>query len=520
MTSSDLKLHTRSIASILAIFDIVIADIDIHNIVLDSREVKPFSLFIAHQGTQENGSRFINDAIDKGAKLVLVNTDKTEEHGNVHTVSKALIIRFFELEKQIGFICSAFNQDVSRKLQCVAITGTNGKTSVAHICAQLSATCEENAGTIGTMGVNFYRQGKVPEKLADTINTTPDIASLHHYANLIKQQGGKRLCLEASSHGLDQERLMGFTIEVAAFTNLSQDHLDYHSSLEAYASAKRLLLKQEGVRYLVLNADDPQSQQWMEHAPEHMSICLCSVNHYSSEQLIHEYAKHQQHRFCIALNPHFTSNGSTFEIESSWGNASVSLPLIGQFNIANLLTAMSALLMQGVDFYRLIDAIALLDGVPGRMEVFDSSDHGNIIVDYAHTPDALEQALIAARQHANGKLMVIFGCGGDRDNAKRSQMGSVAEMWADEVILTQDNSRNELPENIIADIQQGIQEKSKLKIQLERTVAIKEAYLTSHTDDLILVAGKGHEEYLELNSVREYYNEREFVKQLTMELRG
>jgi UDP-N-acetylmuramoyl-L-alanyl-D-glutamate--2,6-diaminopimelate ligase len=200
--------------------------------------------------------------------------------------------------------------------------------------------------------------------------------------------------------------------------------------------------------------------------------------------------------------------------------ASISLPLIGQFNIANLLTAFSALLLQGINFERLVDAVALLEGVPGRMEVFESTQHGNIIVDYAHTPDALKQALIAARQHTIGKLTVIFGCGGDRDNSKRSQMGKIAELWADEIILTQDNSRNESLENIIADIQQGIQKKSKLKIELERTSAIEQAYLNSHIDDLIVVAGKGHEEYLELNSVREYYNEREYVKQLTMELRG
>ena len=154
------------------------------------------------------------------------------------------------------------------------------------------------------------------------------------------------------------------------------------------------------------------------------------------------------------------------------------------------------------------------------MEVFESRTHGNIIVDYAHTPDALEQALLAARQHVIGKLTVVFGCGGDRDNSKRAQMGRIAEKWADEVVLTQDNSRNEQAESIIADIQHGIAEKSKLKIELQRTAAIKHAYQNSHTDDLIVVAGKGHEEYLELNSVREYYNEREYVKQLTMELRG
>jgi len=521
MMSNEGKLQTRSIASILAIFDIVIADTEVDNIVLDSRNVDHNSLFIAHQGTRDNGAKYVQDAIDNGAKLVLVNTTNTEQHGEVDSIDKTRIVNFFELEEQIGFICSAFHQHVSNTLQCVAVTGTNGKTSVAHICAQLSASCGEEAATIGTMGVGFYAKSQTPIKIAETINTTPDIARMHELAHLVKNRGGRRLCIEASSHGLHQKRLSGFKVDVAAFTNLTQDHLDYHPSLKEYAKAKRLLLKQDGIRYLVLNADDEESHHWVEHAPEHTIICLCSVEQATSTALFQAYAKHnQQYKYCIALNLRFTPGGSAFEMESSWGMASISLPLIGQFNIANLLTAFSALLLQGVSFEHLVNAVPSLEGVPGRMEVFESTKYGNIIVDYAHTPDALKQALLAARQHALGKLTVIFGCGGDRDNSKRSQMGRIAETWADEIILTQDNSRNESPQNIIADIQQGIQEKSKLKIELERTSAIKRAYLNSHTDDLIVVAGKGHEEYLELNSVREYYNEREYVKQLTMELRG
>ena len=520
MPSNEDKLQTRSIASILAIFDILITATEVDNIVLDSRRANHNSLFIAHQGSSKNGAKYVQDAINNGAKLVLVNTNNIAQHSEVDSIGKALIISFFELEEQIGFICSAFHQHVSNKLQCVAITGTNGKTSVAHICAQLSASCGENAGTIGTMGVGFYPNKQTPIKISETINTTPDIACMHQFAHLVKHLGGTRLCIEASSHGLHQKRLSGFKVDVAAFTNLTQDHLDYHPSLYEYAKAKRLLLKQDGIRYLVLNADDKESHHWADQAPEHSIICLCSANQRSSASLLQAYVKHnQQYKYCIALNPHFTSNGSTFKIQSSWGVASISLPLIGQFNIANLLTAFSSLLLQGVSFERLVDAVPLLKGVPGRMEVFESIKYGNIIVDYAHTPDALEQALLAARQHVTGKLTVIFGCGGNRDNSKRSQMGKVAELCADEVILTQDNSRNELPEDIIADIQQGIHQKSKLKVELERTSAIKQAYLSSHTDDLIVVAGKGHEEYLELKSVREYYNEREYVKQLTMEVR-
>jgi UDP-N-acetylmuramoyl-L-alanyl-D-glutamate--2,6-diaminopimelate ligase len=280
-------------------------------------------------------------------------------------------------------------------------------------------------------------------------------------------------------------------------------------------------LKQEGLRSVVLNADDDESLNWGAKLPSHLTVCLCSIKAQNEQALLDKFADCDHHyKYCIANTPRFTPNGSAFELESSWGNASISLPMIGFFNIANLLSAMSALLLQGLSFDKLVSAIPMLQGVPGRMEVFESRKHANIIVDYAHTPDALEQALVASRPHVLGKLTVVFGCGGDRDSNKRSQMGRVAEKWADHVVLTQDNSRSESPENIIADIMLGMQGKSNLAIELERKEAIKTAYLKSDSDDLVLVAGKGHEEYLELNNVRKYYNEREYVKQLTLELLG
>lgn len=519
--SSEFALGTLSVAKVLALFDIVIPNIDVDNIVLDSRDANPGSLFIAHKGTQENGEKYVRDALDKGIKIALVDTEHAQQHGDIEEIDGALIIKFFDLEKHIGSICREFYQNVSSKLKCIATTGTNGKTSVVHICAQLSAFCGEKAGTIGTMGVSYYAKDQSAEKICDTINTSPDIASLNKFAHLLKQKGAARLCIEASSHGLTQNRLSGFQINVASFTNLTQDHLDYHHTFAEYAKAKRLLLKQEGLRHLVLNADDQESHCWVKQVANDIEICLCSIKQASAKELLQAYSQHQHDfKYCIAVNTCFSPNGSTFDIDSSWGQASLSLSLIGPFNISNLLNAFSALLMQGLSFDLLVKAIPKIKGVAGRMEVFESKKYANVIVDYAHTPDALQQALLAARQHAIGKLVVIFGCGGNRDNSKRSQMGSAAEAFADEIILTQDNSRNESPDMIVADISKGIHDKSKLKIQLARTIAIKEAYLNSQTDDLILVAGKGHEEYLELNSVREYYNEREYVKQLTVELRG
>ena len=524
------KAATRSISEVLGLFDIHIDEpmrassrgsTPITDIVVDSRDANESTVFVALKGTHTNGREYVQDAIENGAKLLLVDTDQTELHGEVDSVSDAIIIQFFELHKHLGFICSAFYQHASKKMQTIAVTGTNGKTSVTHMCAQLSILCDEQAATIGTMGVALYSTAKQIDKIAETINTTPDVASLHRLSHLTKQKGAKRLCIEASSHGLHQSRLSGFNTETAVFTNLSQDHLDYHASFEEYAAAKRLLLKQEGLRSVVLNADDDESLNWGAQLPSHLTVCLCSIKAQNEQALLDKFADCDHHyKYCIANTPRFTPNGSAFELESSWGNASISLPMIGFFNIANLLSAMSALLLQGLSFDKLVSAIPMLQGVPGRMEVFESRKHANIIVDYAHTPDALEQALVASRPHVLGKLTVVFGCGGDRDSNKRSQMGRVAEKWADHVVLTQDNSRSESPENIIADIMLGMQGKSNLAIELERKEAIKTAYLKSGSDDLVLVAGKGHEEYLELNNVRKYYNEREYVKQLTLELLG
>jgi len=502
--------NTTNISKILTSFDIHIPTMMTTGMSLDSREVVAGNIFIAIVGHQVDGRTYIDRAIENGAVIVLKDTVVDEEHGQITQRENTLVIAFFELAKQIGQISSEYFGNASYKMHGLAITGTNGKTSIAHICASLSSLIGCEAGSIGTMGVNYYAQPECLKKIAETINTSPDVITTHKLCQQLKTVGAKRFCIEASSHGLHQHRLDGLCINTAIFTNLTLDHLDYHGSMAAYGEAKRLLLKHINLNSMVVNIDDPESTNWLKECPQQVSVCIYSCA--STAPIVG-----QNQLYCWASNLHFDANGCRFDLASSWGSTRLNLGLIGAFNVSNTLASIAALLMQGESFDAIIKAVAQLSGVPGRMELFDSVSRANIIVDYAHTPDALQQALVAAREHAVGDLWVVFGCGGDRDKSKRPQMGKIAEQWADRVVITQDNSRTEAPQSIVSDVLNGLTGSAKVVVELDRKTAIEQAFRASHKDDLILVAGKGHEEYLEINGVREYYNERDFVSKLTSE---
>lgn len=507
MQIDDPVIHHQAISKVLLKYDIEIDDVNTSHFTLDSRNVQKDGIFVALLGEQVDGKKYINNAIASGAKLVIVDSDDVDLHGYVKTKENIQIVHFYELKNNLGQMVAEYYLNLSKKLMGIAVTGTNGKTSVAHILASLSALTDCAAGTIGTMGVQLYKQTHEPQKISETSNTTPDVISSHQFCCLLKANGAERFCLEASSHGLHQNRLQGLRLTTGIFTNLSQDHLDYHETMEKYAQAKRRLIRHYGLSSLVINADDKEGLAWIETAKGSKDICIYSCAE-KRPSLCNTYA------YLWATEIRFMHSGCSFLLQSSWGKYAVNLPLIGSFNIYNLLAALAALVIQGESLEKLVKVVAQLSGVPGRMELFESSSHGNIIVDYAHTPDALKQALLSAKQHTMGDLVVVFGCGGDRDNSKRSQMGRVAEKWADIVYLTQDNSRSELPANIIHEIMSGIADESRVHQEVDRKTAIKKAYLNSKNGDLIVVAGKGHEEYIELNGAREYYNERAYVKTL------
>ncbi len=539
---------------------------------IDSRKANKDCVFmallsnttLAESGTvsvsANDGHQYIQKAIKASCPLILSDCHGPSEHLQIELVSDdfndhlALQISMFNLRKNAGQLAKAFYFGYVEKTKSgkhsepvlptvTAITGTNGKTSVASLFAQWVSLLGTASASVGTLGVNLYEGGR-SNCLHETINTTPDVVSMFGYLAQLSQAGSQHIAIEASSHGLMQKRLQDLDVACGVFTNLSQDHLDYHKTMDEYGTAKRLLLRAPNLRHIVLNSDDPQSQLWtqdlntIEAHPEIEAVyfSLQSAAETSSSDNAIEAIK-RKGRYCIARNLLYTNKGCEFDFVSSWGNQSICLPLIGQFNVANFLAVAAALLVQSFDFVALMAQVKNLSGVSGRMELFDSKtvhvdmlqknaskkqnstqkyaeishNKANILVDYAHTPDALRQALLAAKRHTRGRLICVFGCGGDRDKSKRSQMGAIANEYADTIVLTQDNSRTEEPSKIIADILQGIAKQHKVSVELDRKQAIKDIWLTSRAEDLIVLAGKGHETYMEINNQRIPYDERAFV---------
>lgn len=485
---------------------------------LDSRRTNLETVFIAVYGSQTSGHSFLEQAASNGCRLALLETMQIDENGHSDikhfaTGASLYCIYVHDLANKLSDIAYSFysSQQISDHTlspSVTAITGTNGKTSVAALIAQLASLCHQKSASIGTLGVNEYCNGKLL-KLADTINTTPDIITLISTLSNLQKRACKLVTLEASSHGLEQNRLKNLRVKCAVFTNLTQDHLDYHHTMKAYAEAKRKLLNVSGLTTVILNADDAESDVWCDNIRQTQQTFWFSLSLLKPNLI-----------GCWASDIVYTTRGIHFTLHARFPSyeqsASVELKLIGAFNLANILASVTALLAQQFSFADIKTAISLLSPVAGRMELFESAK-ASLVVDYAHTPDALKQALLAARIHTKGKLSCIFGCGGDRDTSKRAIMGEVAAQYADNIILTQDNSRGEDPMNIIADIKKGVDsigEAQTLNVVLEREQAILQAWEASSKSDIIVVAGKGHEDYIEINNERIKYNEREVVSTL------
>lgn len=317
-------------------------------------------------------------------------------------------------------------------------------------------------------------------------------------------EGAFQVALEASSHALIQNRIKAVKTDIAVFTNLSRDHLDYHGSMAEYAAVKRLLLKQPELAYVVLNANDPEHKNWLPKVQKSTSVVLYGQN-ISAADLPSQY------QYCVANNVRYTAEGIALSVQSSWGECELRISLLAEFNVANVLAAICSQLCLGKSLKQIAYIVQKLKPVAGRMELFSRQNHATIVVDYAHTPDALEKALLATKQHCHGKLFCVFGCGGDRDVGKRSLMGEIAEKLADKVILTDDNVRSENPQDIIQDILSGCINPQQVLIEHDRKTAIKAAATMASTGDMILVAGKGHENYQIIGNQTLAYDERQFV---------
>ncbi|WP_395344747.1 Mur ligase family protein [Ningiella sp. W23] len=516
----------------------------VNDISLNSRQASKSTAFIALKGAVGDGYDYIEDALKNGCSLILCEKPVSSSVLSQCIDSKgkrvcAVLVKSDLKQLLPDLLQQLYPQKTSLSNRICAVTGTNGKTSVASFYAQLGLALHEKNASLGTLGLNILARSESfsndekqdaqhrQDHIEDSNNTTPDIITHHKVLALLQTHDVGSYCLEASSHGLEQGRLQGLNINTAIFTNLSQDHLDYHQSMAAYGAAKRRLLNFDTLQHLILNADDPQSKVWQTHARPSLK-CLWYATDKTNIPADAEF-------YCVANDISCTKDGLQFTLESTWGSTRINLALLGRFNVANYLAALSAHLIESVQkslptasddgashFAALVKQSQRLSGVAGRMELFvGAKSRGNFIVDYAHTPDALAQALKASRAHTSGTLFCVFGCGGNRDKAKRKLMGEVAAQYSDSITLTEDNNRDESVESIIADIKQGIDEQMQMHntslsvhIEHDRKTAIVWTYEQSTPNDLILLAGKGHENYIEKQGERIHYSERKFAMSL------
>jgi UDP-N-acetylmuramoyl-L-alanyl-D-glutamate--2,6-diaminopimelate ligase len=445
------------------------SDTQITGVQLDSRQVQPGDLFLAMPGQVHDGRQFIEQAVANGAAAVAAEAPVA---GFVDAVPVPLV-EMPELGMEAGHVASRFFRHPSRDLHMVGVTGTNGKTTTSCLVAQLGRSLGKPCGVIGTLGASLG------EGVAEAGNTTPDPVSLQQQLAAWRDRGVVTVAMEVSSHALVQGRVGGVEFETAVFTNISHDHLDYHGSMEAYSRAKLQLFATEGLQHAVVNADDSLAPQVQLVVEEGVEVVTYSTTGRSADVRL--------------VAPRFLEDGVHGELHTPWGSGEFVSPLPGDFNLANLAAAVSALVLAGEELSAVLQAVSALNPVPGRMQIVPNELGLQVIVDYAHTPDALEHVLLALKAHVERELIVVFGCGGDRDREKRQVMGRVACQHADRVVVTSDNPRGENPMQILRDIETGCS--GDYQLLEDRAEAITLAVGSAVPGDCIVIAGKGHETY-------------------------
>ncbi len=476
----------------------IIGSCKVSGLSLDSNDIHRGDLFLACVGTRSHGLHYAEKAVENGAVAVAYEMTSDEElQGELGEIlvrlqaMKIPLVAVRELNIKAGVIADRFYEQPSQAMYVVGITGTNGKTSCSHFLASLLSTDEKACGVIGTLGNGHYG------KLQASTHTTPDALSLHKLFSDMRNDGLQYVSMEVSSHGIEQGRIRNIAFDMAVFTNLSRDHLDYHGDMESYARSKRRLFEQPGLRYAVINADDNFGQELLKNLPYTVQSVAYSLSDEGNAEAS-ELRNSPMHLGCVqGSDLQFTQDGMSMQISSPWGEGELKSPLFGRFNASNLLAVLATVLLSGMRLPEALEGIQNLQSVPGRMQHIKAvAGQPLVVVDYAHTPDALQHALEALRVHCAGRrLWCVFGCGGDRDRGKRPLMGSVAEQMADQIVLTDDNPRSEDSAAIIEDIRGGIQEIEKLHIETERRAAIAYAIEHAGASDVVLVAGKGHEDY-------------------------
>ncbi len=481
-----------------------IRDVEITSIVTDSRLARRGSMFICIDGLHTDGHKYINNAVDAGASVIVTGEGRDE------CVGGAAAVKVLNTRSASAFLYNSWHGDPASKLKIIGITGTNGKTSVGLILRQIFEKCGKRCGFIGTVG-SYSLGKKIEYKSSNPLAnmTTPDPPELYAILSKMVEDGVEYVFMEATSHASELCKLDPIRFDVLVFTNLTRDHLDFHGSMEGYFASKARLF--ERCDTAVINADDAYASAILNASQAKRNIlCSCEGNlsNFSASN--------------IRLGG---GDGFSMRVRSEKTEFDVTIPLVGRFSPTNSLEAIAVASCMGIADGELVKALSTLSCVPGRMEKVDIDKRADfsVYIDYAHTPDALENILRSARDMTvfdssskrQGRVILLFGCGGERDRGKRKQMGAVASKFADFVIVTSDNSRSEDPCEIIGDIYKGINKEKEHIIIVERESAIRFAISTARSGDVILLAGKGHENYEISNRGRLPFFEREIVKDAT-----
>ncbi len=466
-----------------------------------SRDARRGACFLAYRGATRDGRDFIEDAIVRGASAVLYDPANFEWKSGWKVPSLAVP----NLKTHASQIAGHIYGHPSDALWMTGVTGTNGKTSVAQWIAQGLERAGRKSAVLGTIGNGLVGNNS---NLQPSDNTTPDAVALQRQLREYVTQGAVACAMEVSSHGLDQGRVADIKYDVAVYTNLTRDHLDYHGTMAAYGEAKAKLFAKDNLKHAVINADDAFGQQLIER--------LNSTGKHGVNLIRTSTRQNGHHADLVAEQLSVSAAGLAFEIGGKFGRANVESDILGAFNVANLLSVIGTLLVSGVSLEQAAAIACELPPVPGRMQTVRSSDRNKplVVVDYAHTPDALEKALstIAAIVPENGRLISVFGCGGDRDRGKRPQMGAISARYADLSIVTSDNPRTENPQRIIEDIESGMKG-ARLKSISDRHQAIFEALNEAKTGDIVVIAGKGHEDYQIVGETKHHFSDIEVAQE-------
>ncbi len=476
-------------------------DREVNALFIDSRDVREGGLFMACAGTRGHGIDYLSQVCEAGAAAIAWEPSAGYQ---VPPQADALcdgvpLIEVANLGQQLGFIADRFYGHPSRDLCVIGITGTDGKTSCSHFLANALHADQRPTGLIGTLGYGLTGQ------LTTATHTTPDAIRVHQLLHQMREQGAHYVVMEVSSHGLHQGRVNGVTFDVAVLTNIGRDHLDYHHDQASYAGAKQQLFRMPGLRHAVINKDDDYGRQWIASLAQDINIIaygMATDDHADGDNVL-EFADAHLHR-----------DGIDWQVRSPWGESHLHNQLFGRFNIYNLAAVLSTLGVLGMSWTDACHYLQQLRTVPGRMEFCRVPGAPLVVIDFAHTADALRHVLQALKEHGFGRICCVFGCGGERDRGKRTLMGQVAESLADQLVLTDDNPRSESGEQIIADILAGIEDRQRVHIDRDRKAAIAWAIEHADAEDIVLVAGKGDEAYQWVGERKLPFSDRQVVQSL------